>query len=276
MNRLTVLTDIAGRVSIDTVGSARVTAAAIAVGTSDTSLLRSLIPPNMPKWQACRPSDAERAIELIASYAVSVGVMSINKDTATWLKFAEDGKILQDAIVLQSRRVAGWAKPSNLLAFHLLGGAYAIALGHGIRVGPRPHIVDSQGLQLIECSLICDTDISGDENLEVFKSFWDEQHRPHSQLAQYGVRVSHEEVHVTTEQLEPLLLLADYAAGISHAALLPAPGRLPLPLTYDQANVLLERLRDGGKLVVESLDFDISYEAIFGPVMKAAREQKYG
>lgn len=78
-----------------------------------------------------------------------------------------------------------------------------------------------------------------------------------------------------TEQQEPLLLLADYAAGIAHSALLPIPGRLPLPVNYEQSNHLLGHLRETGKLVVESADFDVSYSEIFGSIMDSAREQAY-
>lgn len=68
-------------------------------------------------------------------------------------------------------------------------------------------------------------------------------------------------------------MLADYAAGIAHAALLPIPGRVRLPLTYKQATDLIGHLRRTGKLVVENIDFNIAFDEIFGPVMDQAREQ---
>lgn len=154
VNRLTLFADIAGRVAIDTRGNPRVTAASVALGTSDAPAIRGKLSSSMPKWRDCVPGDAERVVEFIASHAVSVGVMSINKDTAAWRQFAKDAKTLQSAIVGQSRRSAGWAKPPNLLAFHLLGGACAIATGHGITVGAKGRIVDARGLQMIECSVV--------------------------------------------------------------------------------------------------------------------------
>lgn len=273
MNRLTILVDIAGRVALDTRGSARVTAAAVAVATSDAPAVRAALPASLPKWRDCAASDAERGVELLAAHSVSVGVISINKDTDAWRQFAADAEVLQAAILAESRRPAGWAKPANLLTFQLVGSACAIATGHGIRVGPKERIVDMRGLQLIECAVICDSDISGEENLEVFRSFWDKRHAPKSRLAKLGVSLAYEEARVLTEQEEPLLLLADYAAGIAHASLLPAPGRLPLPLDYAQSNVLLGHLRETGKLVMESVNFDASYSEIFGNVMEQARER---
>lgn len=272
MNRLTVLVDIAGRVSLDTQGNPRVTAAAVAIATSALTIVRAALPPRLPKWKNCTASDAERVVELLSAHSVAVGVISINKETDSWRQFAVDADALQAAIVAQSKRVAGWAKPANLLVFQLIIRACAIATGHGIRVGRMRRIVNMNGFELIECAVICDTDISGEENLEVFGSFWDKRHAPKSRLAKLGVCLVHDEVQVLTEQEEPLLLLADYAAGIAHSALLPTPGRLPLPVNCEQSNDLLSHLRETDKLVVESDDFDVSYSEIFGTIMERARE----
>jgi len=270
MNRLTLFSDIAGRVALDTRGNPRVTAAAIAVATDTVSEIQSKLPSALPKWGKCNLSDAERVIDLLTSHAVSVGIFSINKDTAAWHQFAEDSKTLQRAFVAKLSPPAGWAKPTNLLTFCLLGGACAIAMGHGLR-NARPGIVDNNGLQMIECSVVCDSDISGEENLEVFQSFWQKRRAPTSRLAELGFELSYKTVRVATEQEEPLLLLADYAAGIAHASLLPSPGRLPLPLSHGQANELIAHLKQTGRVAIKNTEFNISFDEIFGQVMELAR-----
>jgi hypothetical protein len=217
----------------------------------------------------CTLSDAETVVDLLASRAVSVGIFSVNKDTVAWRQFAEDEKTLQRAFVAQATPLAGWAKASNLLTFYLLSGACAIAIGHGLTNAP-PGIVDINGLQMIDCSVVCDSDISGKENIEVFQSFWDQRHAPISRLATLGFKVTNEAARVATEQEEPLLLLPDYAAGIAHASLLPSPGRLSLPLTHGQANELIAHLKQIGKITIENTEFDISYDEIFGPIMEQA------
>lgn len=272
MNRLTLFADIAGRVALDTRGNPRVTAAAIAVATDAAPQIQRQLPSALPKWGKCTLSDAETVVDLLASRAVSIGIFSVNKDTAAWRQFAEDEKTLQRAFVAQSSSPAGWAKASNLLTFHLLGGACAIAIGHGLRNAPTG-IVYINGQQMIECSVVCDSDISGKENIEVFQSFWDKRHAPISRFAKLGFKVTHETARVATEQEQPLLLLADYAAGIAHASLLPSPGRLTLPLSHGQANELIAHLKQIGRIVIENTEFDISYDEIFGPLMEQARGQ---
>ena len=276
MNRLTILGDIAGRVSVSSTGNPRVTAASVVVSTADEGSIRTALGTTTPKWGRCSLSDASRVIALLHSRSVAVGVMSINKDTDSWRKFAEDAKVLQDAIVRQSKQPAGWVKPSNLLAFLLLGGSAAMATGHALRVDPSMRIVGEDGLQLIHRRLVFDSDISGSENVDVFKSFWEKKSIPRSRLAELGVRMAHVDVSVSTEQEEPLLLLADYAAGIAHSMLLPEPGRLPLPVPHEQAKTLARELHRAGKLVVDNRNFENSYDEIFGSVMAYAREQSAG
>lgn len=274
MNRYTVLADIAGRTSKDIEGNPRVTSAAVAISTSDSANLRAELPRNFPKWGRCNSADAEAIISLLISRSATVSIVSINKNTDAWRKFAEDEAVLHSKIASESRRSAGWAKAPTILAFELLSRACFVATAHAI--GPRSNkrIVDAQGMELIEASIICDTEISGPENIEVFKSFWNEEHVPTENLARMGLRIAHPEVSLVAEDVEPLLFLADYAAGLGHSAHLPNPGRLPMPVSCVEATSLLKRL--GSRLVVDAFDFDMSYEGLFGHVMQEARRRGDG
>lgn len=178
-----------------------------------------------------------------------------------------------DAIVGQSRKKAGWAKPSVLLSYLLLGGSAAIATGQALRRNETRRIVGLDGLEQVERRLIFDTDISGPENVEVFKAFWDIDRVPRSRLAQLGIRMTHAEVQLLPEEEEPLLLLADFAAGLLHSTLLPEPGRIPMPVPHDAAKELTHRLHEAGLLALDCSNFDNSYDEIFGEVMDHARYQ---
>jgi hypothetical protein len=68
---------------------------------------------------------------------------------------------------------------------------------------------------------------------------------------------------LTTEQDEPLLLLADFAAGIVHASLLPEAHQY-LPLSQDEATQLLKRLHRAELLAIYAADFDIDCRDVFG------------
>lgn len=259
MNRFTLFTDISGRVSRDATGNPRVTAATVLFPSGQIDIVTAKLPKNLPKWQSCSFESAKVITNLLNDHAISVGVFSVNKHTKAWLKFCQDSKHLQSAIVSQDHQPAGFAKPSNVLAFHLLDGACAIATGHALRISSKNRIIDNSGKSLIERSLIFDSDISGEENLDVFKSLWKNSEYSQPLVERMGFRLLTKDVRVATEQQEPLLYLADYIAGIAHAALLGNPGRIRLPLTHMEASIFLDQLREVGKIAIKTEDFNIEY-----------------
>ena len=271
MNRLTVLADIASRTMLSTLGSPRTVAGAVTIDTGRMSGIRKEVAV-LPKWATCTADDAALAVDLLVSQAVAVSVACFNRKTDSWKKFVADSEVLHEAIILTSKKVAGWAKPANLLKFILLGYACAAATGHALGSDRRPRIVGASGRKLIDCNTVCDEEVEGAENREVFESFWSMQRIPTSRLAKAGFEFVSNEVMLTTEQLEPGLLLADYAAGLGLASLTLDPGRLRLPLDRVTAQGLLARLTMAGKLVVVEEDFAFSYDEIFKDVMDRARE----
>lgn len=271
MNRLTVLVDISSRVMHATVGSPRSVAGAVAVNTSALDALRSEMR-SLPKWGRATEDNIGHVVDVLRSQAVSVAVVSVNRDTDAWRKFVAESDTMHAAIVKDSKRVAGWASAANLLKFFLLCAASAAATGHAIRVDRSPKILSARGLQLIDCTTICDNEVEGPENLEVFTSFWSEQHIPRTRLAQFGVEMSSSSIAVTTDHADPALLLADYAAGLGLAYTLQNQGRRPLPITQQRAREFLNTLNQRGIAVVQEEDFDHSCDGVFGYVMEKARE----
>jgi hypothetical protein len=254
-----------------TAGSPRTVAAAVAVDTQQIEAIRRELKA-VPKWGRCSEDSAGFVVDLMRSQAIAVAVIGVNRDTPAWRRFLADADTFHNAVILTSKKVAGWGKPTNILKFLLLGSACAMATGHTLGVDGRPRIVGSDGRQLIDCSTVCDAEVEGPENLEVFESFWGMQHIPRSRLAKVGINIISNDVRVTTEQLEPCLLLADYAAGLGLASTTDEPGSLPMPLAKSVATRLLSRLRERGKLVVREEEFDYTYDEIFGEVMEKARE----
>jgi hypothetical protein len=271
MNRLSVFADIAGRAMLSTAGSPKTVAGVVALDTINIASARSEVS-GIPKWGKCEYQHAEHIVDFLASQAVSIAVISIDRETDEWKTFESDATILQDAIVLTSKKVAGWVKAPNVLKFILLGSGCAVATGHALGIDKRPKIQNARGQHMIECSVICDQEIEGVENLEVFTSFWSNQRIPKSRLAAFNIDMRTTDVVVTTEQAEPALLLADYVAGLGLAATLPNPGKLPLPLSQEQALVLLQKIKDKGKLALVEEKFNYSYNEIFGEAMEIAKE----
>jgi hypothetical protein len=196
----------------------------------------------------------------------------MTKDVQHWPQFWADAKSLQEAIVAQDGTPAGFIKPANVALFALLVEVYGIATGHAVKVSRGIQILDYRGLELVERTIVCDTDIQGDENISAFKSFWDRSDIQQPGMAELGFRFVTSDVLIRTEEQEPLLLLADYAAGIAHSAHIENPGLLPLPLAHKDAKDLLAELQKSGKLVVIAKPFDVKYADIFGEALEAASQ----
>jgi hypothetical protein len=274
VTRFTALTDVAGRVALDTQGNKWVTAAAVVLASNQLDLVRSLLPATVPKWRNCHQEHAELVTDLLGSHSFAVCAIHINKDTEHWRRFWKDEEPLQAAIVAESRASAGFVKPANILKFFLFGQVVAIATAHAMKVAPTGTIVDGKGLTLVESNVICDSDINGDENVEFFKFLFErENHRP-SRLRQLGIRLVNGSVEVATEEEEPLLLLADYAAGLAHAVWLEHPGRGRFPLAKEEALRLLKAIEAKDKFIRMPMDFEISYDEIFGALMERSRALK--
>jgi hypothetical protein len=264
VNRYTLFADIAGRVALETIGSDRVTAAAIAIATQDVSTVRGKVAGRFPKWKTATLTDAEAAVDAMIADTAAIAAVTVYKDTDAWRQFWADAPPLHDAIVAQHRRGAGFVKPANVMTFWLFGGAFALASAHAIKTGPSYRLVDYLGRQAIERTIVCDSDIKGEENVDVFTSLWERADEYQPPLESMGLRFYTRDVSVTTEDEEPLLFLADYLAGIVHAAFITDPGRLHLPIEHHEAKRLLGRLNESGKAAVQPLIFDLKYADIFG------------
>jgi len=271
MNRLSILADIAGRAMLSTTGSPRTVGGAVVVDSAQLNGVRHEMR-GLPKWGSCDYDTAEHVVDILESQAVAVAIVSIDRDTDSWRLFEQDALVFHEAIIKTSKKIAGWAKPTNLLKFILLSAACAAATGHALGSDRRQRIVSKKGLQLIEVSVICDQEVEGQENLEVFTSFWNDQNIPKRRLAAAGFEMVTESVVVTTDIAEPALILADYVAGLGLAATLNDVGRLSMPLSQDLAINLLSKLKSKGKLIVQNQSFDISYDDIFKDVMFRARQ----
>lgn len=264
MNMLTSFVDVAGRVSRSTEVFHRVTAAAVTLVAAALDSVRASLPQDSGKWSGTDLSRATRMVDLMIAHAVAVGALSVNKQTPAWQKYWDDSLALETLIRAQDGRAAGFLRAPNVLRFHLMGGSAAVAFGHANhRTQHRPRIVDHLGRTLLDHELVFDTDIQGAENEEMLEIMMD-QPMPKSEK-EFGLTVKRH-MSLKTEQQEPLLLMADFAAGIVHAALLPdANGSLPL--TQEEASSLLNRLHDAGLLAIHQQDFNFDCRDVFGNLM---------
>jgi hypothetical protein len=147
------------------------TAAAVAIHTTSADSMRDRVR-LLPKWRDCTLGEAETAVHILTT-AASIAVVSMTKDAEHWPEFWEAAKPLHEAIVALGDKPAGFIKPANVVLFALLAHGYGIALGHALKVSHGTGILDYRGLELVERTIVCDTDIQGEENLSTFESFFE-------------------------------------------------------------------------------------------------------
>jgi hypothetical protein len=151
-----------------------------------------------------------------------------------------------------NRRAVGFVKAGTLLRYWLFGEASGRVMGDSIRLTGRPRVLTERGLGLVESTVICDSDIQGQENIDVFLGLFDQvNERPQPLLASIGIQHYVREARLATEQSEPLLYLADYLAGLYQSC--------PPALSQLAGNVEQDK-----KVAVVDYSFDIAYESIFG------------
>lgn len=233
MNHITSFVDMAGRVSRSTETFHRATAAAVVVATSDLGHVRASLPQGGRKWAQTDFARASEMVDAMIRHALAVGAFSVNKRTPAWEKYWVDSLDLENLLRRQDGKAAGFLRAPNFLRFHLMGGAASVAFGHAHwRTSAKPRVLDYRGRALLENDVVFDNDIQGSENEDMLETMLG-MPTPRSEQ-QFGFTLRRR-MSLVTEQQEPLLLLADFAAGIVHAALLPEAGKF-LPLTQEQAN----------------------------------------
>ena len=265
MNHITTFVDMAGRVSRSTEVFHRATAAAVVVATSELAHVRDCLPEDVDKWARTDFARATEMVDVMIDNALAVGAFSINKRTPAWEKYWVDSLGLENLLRSQDGKAAGFLRAPNFLRFHLMGGAASVAFGHAHwRTRTKPRVLDSRGRALLENDIVFDNDIQGSENEDMLETML-AMPSPRSEQ-QFGFTLRRR-MSLATEQQEPLLFLADFAAGIVHAAFLPEAGKF-LPLTQEQANQLLERLHREGLLAIHQGDFNVECHDVFGDLVK--------
>lgn len=174
----------------------------------------------------------------------------------------------------QDRRAAGFVTPANAALFVVFNFAFTIAMVHAVGKCRTCTVKDSRGLNVFDRTVIIDSDLKGEENKEVFKYSWAESDDNQPRVNQLGMSLKTRSVSVSTEQEEPLLLLADFAAGLGQSANVRNPGAFPFPIGLSESKDLVAKLVASGKGTFIDQPFPFRYEEMFGDAHAAAVAQK--
>lgn len=251
VSRFTQFLDIAGRPSRSD-ASQYLVAAAVAFPTDDLPTIAAAYTPPANKWSAANPWEASSQMQVLLRSCTAAVVFRVKKTSPAWTDFWTKSDSYHSQMARLNQRTVGFAKAGVLLKYWLFGEASGRVMGDSVRLTGHPKVLTEHGLGSVESTVICDSDIQGQENIDVFSWLFEQvNEQPQSLLASVGIHHRIREARLATEQSEPLLYLADYLAGLYQSC---PPSLNQLAIDVEQDN----------KVTVVDYSFDIAYESIFG------------
>jgi len=232
MNRLSLFYDISGRVSKESQFDKFFTVGGIIIPTGDEEKLRVAIGQDTPKWRDTNDRYLSLIIDVLKNFEVHCTVVKIEKTEPAWTKFCNAGDQQYQYLSSRTNPKPGFAKSANVLKDWAFGKCSATGLGLYVKSQGRPVILDPNGFSALYLKIICDTDIQGQENREVFEDNWKQWCKVTKLTPRLEIKPYIECVEFKTEQKENLLILPDYLAGYIHYS--SDPGRITLPVTLSK------------------------------------------
>lgn len=263
MSQYTFLLDVSGRVCKETRGHEYLTCAGVAIESSRALAVRELIPPGLPKWSKAQDKDIEFVVALVNEHASSVLPLCVKKQQPLWSANWSDAEDYCRVLSSRVRQKVGSAKAAQFTRYMLFTECAGRLTAECLKADGFPRVLAPGGRGLVDVSVLCDSDIQGEDNVRVFKLIWEVfTSSPQSLLAQAGLIVSVRSVGLATEEEEPLLLLPDYVAGVFQAAY--GDGAAFCSHSEVVVKAAADSLRGSGKAILVEKTFDIPYRKIYG------------
>jgi hypothetical protein len=218
MVKITLLGDIAGQISAKSLNADKVTVGCICVPSGALSFIREQIPANFPKWRNAEDSNIDFVVNLLLRESMSICAASLDKTTQEWIEFWEDASEVHIKTASLAGGSISFIKAANLIKFMQFSEAATLAFAHALKIGTIPKIMDHKKRLHVHEEIIVDNDIQGSENIDAFVDILRASNSHQPLMNSLGVVRTITSLRVTTEDIEPLLLLPDYIAGIFHAA----------------------------------------------------------
>jgi len=187
----------------------------------------------------------------------------LDKNTEQWSVFWEDAELYHQKLASASKMRTGYVKAANVIRYCLFGKCAAQLLVETIKKIGKPKILDPYGLGIIEVDIVCDSDILGQDNIEAFKSCWEQFEKAQNKTNQLGLMIILKDVKILSEQNEPLISIADYIAGICNTLFGAGKVSAPDSLDINDVKIALDRINDIGRILVIGEKFNLDYRDIF-------------
>lgn len=274
MFRVTSFSDIAGQVTASSYNADRITVGSVYLPTGGLKAIRKAIPPDFPKWRDATDSDLVYMTSLILRESLSVSVASVDKTADEWRIFWADAFDTHSKTASLEGGSISFLKAATLIKFIVFGHASTAGMAHAIRTGRIPS-QSARAVRIeVEEAVVLDNEIQGNDNLEALDDIWRAINAHQPLLNSLGISRVASSLQLTTEQSEPLLLMADYAAGIFHAARSNANVLAAIKVGPNAAATALHRLQVSGSLHDFSDTVRLNYFEIFPDFIKFSRRHR--
>lgn len=260
---VTLLGDIAGRVAREALNADRVTVGGVLLPSGGTKFIRKRIPKLLPKWRDAQDSDVEFVVQLLLQEALCVTATSIEKESVAWEDFWKDAAEAYQRVAPGSGGSMSFVKAATLIKYILFAHASSLTIAHTINTVRIPRSRTSRKPTLIRESLVLDNEIQGQENIDMFMELWEATNAHQPLIDLLGIHKEVVSLSLSTEQEEPLLLLPDYVAGLTHVAHSKADVLSVSKVSASTATHLHSLLRKSRKYTESSESFRYRFHEIF-------------
>lgn len=271
MFRVTSVSDIAGQVTAGSSHADQVSCAAVYLPSGALTHIRRRIPNNLPKWRDATDRDVKLVVRLLRAECLSIGVGSIDKTTDKWRQFWEDAHDAHSKAASTVGASIGYMKAATFIKFFLFGCAASAGLGHGINKR-HIHVPMRPGSMFeVEEDLILDNEIQGEDNRDALVTAWRSINANQPLTRLMGISRVAKTLSLKTEQTEPLLLLADYVAGLQQVERSTANVLSKSKVSKSVAISAIESLRQTGRIAEFTGQAQLSYFEIYPEFKSFAR-----
>lgn len=196
--------------------------------------------------------------------AMAISVMQIEKTQPMWGNFWNEGKQFHNVMASAGKSSVGFFKSSTIIRYDSFCRGSAQAVGYCLRCNGLPKIITPAGYSILDITMICDTDIQGEENIDMFYDMCHDYHNRSNLKEKYNLEIKMSSVALKTEQEEPLLLAADFVAGCFQWHL--GKSEVPLPKQLDKscAESIVSEFKRSKNFIADQQGFHLTYEKVFG------------
>ena len=218
MFHITSLSDIAGQMTETSAGADTLTVAGVLLPSGGLRQIRKKLPVQLPKWRDATDSDVETVVSIALGECLALSAASVDKTAEQWTNFWQDAADVHRAVASLEKGSVSFLKAATMIKIILFGHSSAACLGNAIFTKSIPDALRRHGMLETCEDVILDNEIQGKDNRDALIEAWraTNSYQPWSNAA--GLARKAKSLQLKTEQSEPLLLLADYVAGIVHAS----------------------------------------------------------